>query len=309
VLIEPISEERQVRGKVLPAVPRPFADDQLGRHTHFLELRHDEFGLLDRHQLVGVAVNDQRRRIVRRDVIHRRDRPADFPNLLLVGHRHERLRLRVEGLERKGRLEAGKGAAAERFFALLAVVEEVGRREEAGDGLHPAGETVDRIGGLGVAHLAGGPLHQRQVAAGGPAVDAEPIGIDLVVLRMVADEANRPVHVFEDFGDRVFRLTAVDDREDGVAALDELLDGAGADVCVRGEPTAADDRDQAGTVAGLLWREDVESQGGAEFAPIDDILCARVSRAVLGGGRAGAASDAQEHGGETFHGRLLDLSG
>ena len=44
---------------------RPLAHDQLRRHAGLLQLRDDDLRLLDRHQLVRVAVDDQRRRVVR----------------------------------------------------------------------------------------------------------------------------------------------------------------------------------------------------------------------------------------------------
>ena len=96
------------------------------------------------------------------------------------------------------------------FIARLAVVEEVGRREEAGDRLDPAGNTIDRVLGVRVARVARGSQHQRQVAARRGSRDTDAIGVDSVVLGMIADEPHRPVHVLDDLGDGVAGLAAVD---------------------------------------------------------------------------------------------------
>ena len=44
----------------------PFLDDELGLDSRRLELVQDDLGLLDRDQEIGVAVDDQRGRIVGR---------------------------------------------------------------------------------------------------------------------------------------------------------------------------------------------------------------------------------------------------
>ena len=121
-----------------------FLDDELGLDARGLELLEDQLGLLDRHELVGVAVDDQRGRIVGRDVIDRADLAADFQDPGLVGDRPEDLGLRVLLLEIERRLETRQDAAAHGVFARLAVVEEIGRREEAADGLDAARGLVDR---------------------------------------------------------------------------------------------------------------------------------------------------------------------
>ena len=61
--------------------------------------------------------------------------------------------------------------------------------------------------------------HQGEMPAGAAAGDPEAVGIDLVVARVVADEAHRAVNVVEDLGDGVFRLAPVNDGEDGLSAV------------------------------------------------------------------------------------------
>ena len=107
------------------------------------------------------------------------------------------LRLGVELVEVERGLEAVQDAPADGVLARLAVVEEVGRREEAGHRRDPAGLAIDRVLGLRVALVAGGPLHQREVPARRAAADAQPVRVDPVVLGVVADEPDGPVHVAE----------------------------------------------------------------------------------------------------------------
>ena len=83
---------------------------------------------------------------------------------------------------------------------------------------------VDRVLGILVAQVARGSLHQRQMPAGRAACHADAIGVDVIVLGMIADEPHRPVQVLDDFGNREPGLAAVDDGEDGVTALEKLVD-------------------------------------------------------------------------------------
>src|ERR1700676_4134503 len=62
MFVEPIHDDGEILVGPLEIVPAPFADDQFRRHTGVLETGHDRLGLLDRHEDIRVAVNDQRRR-------------------------------------------------------------------------------------------------------------------------------------------------------------------------------------------------------------------------------------------------------
>ena len=71
VAVEPVGDRRHVLVPFRPAVPRAFLDDQLGLDARGLELVEDQLGLLDRDQEILVAVDDQRGRVVGRDVSDR----------------------------------------------------------------------------------------------------------------------------------------------------------------------------------------------------------------------------------------------
>src|SRR5262245_12298792 len=108
VLVEPVGHHLGVLVHALPAVRRALLDHQLRRDAGFLQLGDHDFRLLDRHQLVGVAVDDQGRRVVGADVADRRNLPAKLAHLLLVGDRDIGAELGVELAEIERRLEAGQ---------------------------------------------------------------------------------------------------------------------------------------------------------------------------------------------------------
>src|SRR5438552_6616004 len=68
VFVEPIGNREGVLVEPRPAVAGASLHDQLSGDAHFLELGHDRFRLFDRYQLVGVAMDDQGRRIVGADM-------------------------------------------------------------------------------------------------------------------------------------------------------------------------------------------------------------------------------------------------
>ena len=73
--------------EVGPAVPGAFLDDELGLDPGGLELVQEQLGLLDRNKVIGVAVDDQRGRVIGGHVIHRTDLAGDFEDFRLVGDR------------------------------------------------------------------------------------------------------------------------------------------------------------------------------------------------------------------------------
>ena len=170
-----------------------------------------------------------------------------------------------------GGLNPFEHAAADGVLAGFAVVEKIGGREEARDRLHAARGLVDRVLGVLVARVAGRSLHQRQVPAGRSAGDADPVGVDRVVLGMKPDEPDGPVHVLHDLGNREPGLAAVDDGEDRVAALEQLGDEPRVDRIVRREPASADDPDDGRPVGVGLGREDVHRERRAELAAVDHV--------------------------------------
>ena len=76
---------------------------------------------------------------------------ADLEDLGLVGDRPEDLGVGILLVKVERRLEALEDAPAQGVLARLAVVQEIGRREEAGHRLHAARGLVDRVLGVGVA--------------------------------------------------------------------------------------------------------------------------------------------------------------
>jgi len=71
--------------------------------------------------------------------------PPDVRDARLVGDRHIDVLLEVELVELEGRAVRREHTPAEGVLAGLAVVEEVGRREERRDGLDPAGSPPDGV--------------------------------------------------------------------------------------------------------------------------------------------------------------------
>ena len=104
----------------------------------------------------------------------------------------------------------------------------------------------------------------------------------LIVLGMVADEAHGPVHVLDDFGNRVPRLAAVHDGEDRIAAIEQLADESRSDRVVTGKPAAAHDPDNARTIGIRRRREHVHRERHAEFSAVDDVNLALEGTLVLG---------------------------
>src|SRR5271156_3479121 len=96
----------------------------------------------------------------------------------------------------KGASHRDRGVIAEHDFAFLTPVEKVRRGIEADDRLDTAGFTINRIGSLGIAVVAGAALHQRKMTAGRGARDSQTAAVDAIVFGVFADEANGAVHVF-----------------------------------------------------------------------------------------------------------------
>ncbi len=76
--IEPVADDSHVLVPIFPAVRFPFLDDQPGLDARGLQLVKNDLRLLNRDQFVGIAMNDQRGRIVGTGVGDRADLVADF---------------------------------------------------------------------------------------------------------------------------------------------------------------------------------------------------------------------------------------
>ncbi len=183
----------------------------------------DHLGLLDRHQLVGVAVDDQRRRVVRRDVRDRRDLPADLADLRLVGDRHERLASSSSSSwKSNGGLEARRGCRGR--GRPRPACRSSGSRSAGRSRRPPApGSTPGRPG----PWPSGRPASPAVPCISDRCPPAEPPVMPMRSGSMPYSLAwwrmNRTARCMscEDLGDGELRLAAVDDGEDGVAAVEQ----------------------------------------------------------------------------------------
>ena len=178
-------------------------------------------------------------------------------------------------------LEVGQRAAAQSDLTGLAIVEEIGRRIETGDRLNAARHLVDGVRGLRIARVAGCPLHQREVPARRSARDADAVGVDLKVLGMIPDVADRPVHVLEDLRNRELGLAAMHDREDGVAAAQQLIDGPRIDRVVPRERGSMITQIIAAPLGMAPGVKMFDRQGRAIFAAVHHVDLAVERRIVI----------------------------
>lgn len=118
------------------------------------------------------------------------------------------------------------------------------------------------------------------MAAGARPGDAEMIRVDGPPGGVMADEADGAVDVGDDLREDEFRLRAVDDGEDRVAAREERRVDGGVDPLIGGFPPAADHIDDAVAVGAAGGLNHVEGEGDAQLVGIDDIRGAR----EVGGG-------------------------
>ncbi len=128
-----------------------FIHHQLRGHSGFLKLGNNGLRLLDRHQFVGIAVDNERRRVVGRYVIDGGNLSANLAPLFFIGNQNKSSELRIVFLEIKRGSEIFQRSSAQCLFAFLAIVQKIRRWEKAGDSLDPAGDLVDRVLGFGIA--------------------------------------------------------------------------------------------------------------------------------------------------------------
>src|SRR5438105_5279833 len=124
------------------------------------------------------------------------------------------------------------------------------------------------------------------MAAGRPGRNPDSTGINVVIHRVKANEADGPMHVVENFRNRKFRLTAVHDGKNRVASLDQLRDwrkgksrlGNG----MRRYPPTANDPHDAGSVGFFLRRKYVHGERHAVLTAIHDVASALEWLVLLG---------------------------
>ena len=133
--VEPIADGGEVAAHVGPAVVGARLDHKLCLDARGFHLLDEALGLLERHEPVFVAVEDERGRVVGGDVGDRGDAATDLEDFRFVGDGLQFAEVGIELAAIEGAGEVPKDAAAEGVFAGLAVVAEIGRREKTGDGL------------------------------------------------------------------------------------------------------------------------------------------------------------------------------
>src|ERR1041384_1788120 len=140
VFVKPVGENFHVLLQPGPAVTFALAGDQLGGRAKLFASLYKSAGLIDRHELVRVAMHDQNRRQVRTDKINRGSLATEL--LAFLGG----IRARA-----KGRFEIFKNPDSHSVLAFLAVIEEIRWRKKAGDALDFTAFTIHGILGFGVA--------------------------------------------------------------------------------------------------------------------------------------------------------------
>ena len=154
-----------------------------------------ELGLLNRHERVGVAVDDERGGRGGGDVAGRGKSLAEL--LAAFGR---------EGVGAEGGDIVLQKAAADGDFACATVVEKIGGRIKAGDGLDRAARALDGVFGVGGAGATLRAKREAKMAASAGAGDAKVNGIDGPAGGVVANEADGAVQVGYDFRQDKFRL-------------------------------------------------------------------------------------------------------
>ena len=132
--------------------------------------------------------------------------------------------------------------------------------------------------------------------AGGAAVNAEVVRVDVVLSGVVMNETNGAMEVFQDFGNRVTGLAAVGDFEDGVAAPEKFARECATDGSLVRHPAAADHEEDAAVIGMIERGETLERQRGPPFATVNDVINTGESRLrqILTDQRAGKSSDEEK---------------
>jgi len=103
------------------------------------------------------------------------------------------------------------------------------------------------------------------------ASDAEAIGIHPIPGGIMPDEAHRTVDVGHDLRDHELRLGTMHHGKNGIAALQQGLEVIRVDKLMRRDPAAADHVKNPHPI-GRLRLNNIQREGGAKFAPVDDIF-------------------------------------
>ena len=251
--------------------------EQLAWHAGFFQLGLKHLPLLERHNFVVRTVDDQHRRVVRRDVRDGGEVAVKFELLAAIGHT-----LKAGGLGRPfvkiecriGLHSAGAKVLEDRGVP-FSKMNHVGAREVGNRRLHARRDAVDRLLGIRVGSLGCGGEVERQLPAGRAAGDTQSVAIDAVALGVKTNVPHRLGHVLNDFLQRKPGLAPVHDGEDGVALVQQSAKAGEFRDPRNGAPAgihaAADGPDHTGPV--LFARgEDVHQQTEAVLVTVNDVL-------------------------------------
>ena len=187
----------------LEAVTRAADGFEFRRHAGGDQALDDPQRLLVGDVGIGGAVDGEHRRRVGRDPVERAG--AHVGEALVVEIAAEKLRQHFGGVHRFG----------------------IGLREVGGPvlvhhALHGARLVAIRAGAFELLDAGGEAEHQHQVAAGAAAERADVVGVEVVLRRVGAQEANRGLDVLHGGGKLIARREPVVGRGGDVAALGEF---------------------------------------------------------------------------------------
>jgi hypothetical protein len=222
----------------------------------FLQRLVEYLRLFERHGSVGRSVNDQERRIVGRDV---GDRRRLFGRVSLV-------------LDRAAQQQVDGRRAASAFETPWS--QEVGRTAERHDTTDPAGLIGRTATAFQRFHSAAGAEQVDQMAAGRAAPHADPLGIDVVLVRVGAQPADGRLAVVDLRGPDGFAAEPVADRRPDVVPggheRQHPPDAAG--FVAAAPPAAVNEDDQRQRFVGCRLRQDeIELQRPSAAVAVDDV--------------------------------------
>lgn len=291
MLVEPIGEHGHVFFDAGPAVIGAGLDDEFERSADFLTLLLEELRLVERHECVCIAVDDESWRHAGGDENDRGYSLSKLPP-----------RFPWHPFRPERRLEPARGLEIHPILIWPAPIQEIGRRVKTRHGLHGAALAVQDVLGVRFTRPALRAHCQREMPTRTAAANAEFIRIDAPSTGVMPHESDGTMNILLNLRDDKSRLRSVHDRKHGVAALQQWREEAGSDVVVIGEEAAAHHPENRGAI--LLRRlEHIERERRPEFAAVDDVFGAGEFRWLLRpNGRTGEQSEDEERGEQkSFH--------
>ncbi|GAH01649.1 unnamed protein product [marine sediment metagenome] len=117
--------------------------------------------------------------------------------------------------------------------------------------------TVNGIGGVRWTDAAASGKHKAQVTTGAASGYANPLRINAIIIRMVADKAYAPIYIINNFHDGCFWLREVADRKHCVTPPQQWSHQPGWCFSWFSRlPSAANDQNDTDTID-MLWLYDI----------------------------------------------------